>query len=233
MPVDGTQPVYPPQTLTPITSVWGQAVSDSVVQKFASTTDRTNKWVNPPAGSLSTIIGSGIVAVYRAGAWRDLGEGGFCTATIPSLAWFAPPAGQTEGNPRAFPFANFGAPNNSGFVAGNGNTTITLPVTGWYNVQLSVAVTAAWNAYVGVRQIRATTPVGKLVQYFSRGTWGNPPGVNGFDSSYINPVCVQGMVGATAGDLLQLVIWTGGGADATSLVGDNGGFSNITVTKVG
>ena len=73
MPVDGTQPVYPPQTLTPITSVWGQAVSDSVVQKFASTTDRTSKWVNPPTGSLSTIIGSGVVEVYRStDGWQIL-----------------------------------------------------------------------------------------------------------------------------------------------------------------
>jgi hypothetical protein len=69
MAVDSTQPVYPPQTLTPITSTWGQAVSDAVVQKFASSIDRTNKWINPPAGSLSTIIGSGSVDIYRDDNW--------------------------------------------------------------------------------------------------------------------------------------------------------------------
>jgi hypothetical protein len=74
MAVDSTQPVYPPQTLTPITSVWGQAVSDSVVQKFASVADRTAKWVNPPVGSLSTIIGTGTIDVFRAGAWRPMSE---------------------------------------------------------------------------------------------------------------------------------------------------------------
>jgi hypothetical protein len=72
MAVDATQPVYPPQTLTPITSTWGQAVSDAVVQKFTSTTDRANKWINPPAGSLSTIVGSGYIEVYRANGWTKV-----------------------------------------------------------------------------------------------------------------------------------------------------------------
>ena len=69
MPVDGTQPVYPPQTLTPITSAWGRAVSDAVIQKFASSTDLTNKWPNPPAGSMAVVPSTSRLYIHNGTQW--------------------------------------------------------------------------------------------------------------------------------------------------------------------
>ena len=107
MPVDGTQPVYPPATLTPITSAWGKAVSDAVIQKFANTADMNTKWPNPPAGSMAVVPSTSRLYIYNGTQWIihfeppqpwvPAGGGDFAPGTGGSAAgWFQRANNQIE-----------------------------------------------------------------------------------------------------------------------------------------
>jgi hypothetical protein len=114
MAVDVTQPVYPPATQTPISSAWGKAVSDTVVQHFIDAGDRDAKWINPPVGSISTLGNTGRLDMYRAGAWRQIAE----VADIPG-----PPGPLTK--PRS--------------TVGHYNGAIVeVPTGDWYEIQLGI-----------------------------------------------------------------------------------------------
>jgi len=53
MPVSPNQPIYPPQPGVPIEAVWGQAVSEGVIQRFTNAADRDAKWTDAPLGALA------------------------------------------------------------------------------------------------------------------------------------------------------------------------------------
>lgn len=125
MPVAVTQPVYPPSAGQPIEEVWGDAVSDSVVQRFSSTTDRDTKWPDPPNGALAWIGNE--LQVRTAFGWASIGSpvGSiimFGGTTEPALWMFCRGQEISRGNYPAL-FAAIG----TSFGAGNGTTTFRIP----------------------------------------------------------------------------------------------------------
>jgi len=69
MPVAGSQPVFPPPSGSPIQSVWGQAVSEHVVQRFANEADRDAKWTSPPNGAVCITLDTNILWQHQSGGW--------------------------------------------------------------------------------------------------------------------------------------------------------------------
>jgi hypothetical protein len=233
MAVDANQPVFPPVTQTPITSEWGRAVSDSVVQKFASVADRDSKWVLPPEGSVSTITGSGILSIYRDDAWHDIVESAACAANIPLQTWWiSGGAGTSAANPRILGLANFRKTPNTGLVLGNSNTSFVVEAPGWYHANLTLQMKKTWESWAAILQTRATTPINRWAAHHSRGTWGNPAGVIGFDPNHVVTLSASGMYLCQAGDVFQVAVWSPAGADATAEAGDNDAYSNMTIQKV-
>ena len=69
MPVAGSQPVFPPPSGSPIQSVWGQAVSEHVIQRFANEADRDAKWTSPPDGAVCITLDTNILWQRQPGGW--------------------------------------------------------------------------------------------------------------------------------------------------------------------
>lgn len=69
MPVDRNQPVYPPSKGEDILATWGDAVSEHVVQRFATATDRDMRWSNPPKGALCVTVDTLTLWKYDGTNW--------------------------------------------------------------------------------------------------------------------------------------------------------------------
>jgi hypothetical protein len=172
---------------------------------------------------------------YEKGSSGSAGVASIPTAmaTIPAFNWWiSGGAGASAGNPRAIAFANFAATPGSGFTVTDGNTVIVAPADGWYDFAMNLQVVGHWLVWASIRVLRAGVPIYTWAAVDARGTWGNPPGVNGFDLSYNKVLPARGVQPLLAGDKIQPVIWTAGGADATSVAGDNSGYSHIRVMRL-
>lgn len=157
----------------------------------------------------------------------------FATATIPSLAWYiAGGSGSSIGNPRVMPMSNFGASTDAGLTLTDSGGSITADRTGVYQASFQIQTKAHWVCWVQLRHLRSSTTINGATASDSRGTWGNPPGVTGFDVSYQKVLNASAIFQTVAGDKFQPIIWTSGGADTSALCGDNDGYSRVNILRV-
>lgn len=75
MPVDRNQPVYPPSKGEDILATWGDAVSEHVVQRFATPTDRDMRWSNPPRGAVCMMLDTLTICWYDGTKWVNPATG--------------------------------------------------------------------------------------------------------------------------------------------------------------
>lgn len=151
-------------------------------------------------------------------------------ATIPGMSWFvAAGAGSSAGNPRVCGLGNLYKVKATDPFTGT-PTGIVVNEAGTYVATYVIPVKGAWSVSAGVRHARGASIVTGQFSHDSRGTWGNPAGVTGFDGNYVVTLSGQLVFVAAAGDSLQAAIYTAGGADAGSIVGGDG--SQIIVRKV-
>jgi hypothetical protein len=69
-----------------------------------------------------------------------------------------------------------------------------------------------------------------VVGEMARGTWNTPPGVIGFDQGHVGVVTADAIFVANVGDAVQLIGYTTGGGDTTSLAG--AGPSTMIITQL-
>ena len=87
MPVSTSQPVYPPTPGVPVFASWGSQVSEHVIQRFNSIAERDARWVNPPVGSMCSVMPGHNWYIYTESGWWLIMTaetyGGWMNSTLP------------------------------------------------------------------------------------------------------------------------------------------------------
>lgn len=153
-------------------------------------------------------------------------------AGIPKMVLISGPAGASAANPRILGLSGAYRTAHAPFqvIAG---ASIKISATGLYRVTTFVDHQAFWAVYLGWRLMRGGSEATRIVSPFSRGTWGNPPGVTGFDPAHVQQSVVAGTFTANVNDEVQVIGYTTGGGDATSYVGSDVGTSGILIDRLG
>jgi hypothetical protein len=146
--------------------------------------------------------------------------------TIPQIVVISGAVGTQPTNPRVFGLSNVYRSKGAPFQAVNG-VAIRILEAGIYRCYAQIKHIAWWAYFASVRQIRATTPVNVYTSQMSRGTWGNPSGVIGFDQGHSGMINVNMITVAAVGDEIQFSSYTSGGGDTTSLGGGDGSMFYI------
>jgi len=130
MPVASTQPVYPPPPGNPVEAVWGVAVSESVIQRFTTISDRDTKWTAPiPTGAQCVTTSPSLIEwIYDGVKWVPtggvmIGEIKLWPITAIPTNWLVCDGRQVSRVTYAFLFAAIG----NVWGSGDGTSTFNLP----------------------------------------------------------------------------------------------------------
>lgn len=195
---------------------------------FVNETERNTKWPTPPVGALCQAP-AGVWWIWISGRWTPIKTGTpSIWATIPEMVVISGSAGTSAANPRTLgigtAYRSWKAPFNSGA------TFLNISEAGIYSAQMTIRTKAWWALYIGIRVVRAGATVSQMIVDFARGTWGNPPGVTGFDPAYVQNVSVVHVFTAQPEDAITIIGYTNGGGDLTSTAG--GGGSTIEARQI-
>jgi hypothetical protein len=152
-----------------------------------------------------------------------------CWATIPQLAVISGGAGASAGNPRVFGLANIYRSPKSPYRV-NGGVQIVVSKAGLYRVQQTIPYKGWWAYFVTINHLRGGSAINSMTTGMARGTWGNPPGVTGFDQGHVGNLYTDVLFVMQVGDSITFSSYTTGGGDASSLGGGNG--SLVMVSRV-
>src|SRR5262245_17975390 len=85
-------PVYPPPPGRAVEGPWGSAVSEHVVQRFATAAERDAKWTTPPTGALCVTVSPLVGWMYTGTVWAQWGGAPGVGVLIGSISMWAAPA---------------------------------------------------------------------------------------------------------------------------------------------
>lgn len=76
MPLPSTARPAVPQPGQPVEASWGEAVAESVIQRFADTNERNTDWTNPPDGAVAYTRTDNTLWLRINGTWAPIVTGG-------------------------------------------------------------------------------------------------------------------------------------------------------------
>lgn len=216
-----------------IESAWGNSVSDRVVRVFPDGPS-VGTWTEAPNGALASQLDIDAVLHKVDDQWfRMQTEVPRIWGTIPGQTVISGTAGTGPGDPRVLGLSNIYRTRGAPFQANAAVNAVNITVLeyGLYRWDMVTKHNAWWAFFVGPRQLRGGVPINGIIGSMSRGTWGNPPGVIGFDGGFTGQISVIGEFIAYPGDTFQIIGYTTGGGDGSSNVGGDGSTWALTQVR--